>query len=265
MGTWRAMSAGEFQERLNRSFWSRGTTVRAYANRVLRPVEVVLIALHRDALRGRVLELGSGGGRLTGYLAALGGSVTGLDVAPAMVDHGRRAYPEARFVVGDLRELEGLGEGAFDVVFASFNVLDVLGHEERLRVLGDIRRLLAPGGLLIMSSHNLATADRRRRPTRVIARSPLRMAANVALLPRRVRNRRRLRPAESTGPDHAVLNDEAHDFGLLHYYIEPDGQARQLESLGFEVLERRDLDGRLLPPGERAPWSVEVHYVARRP
>jgi SAM-dependent methyltransferase len=256
---------GGFQERLNRSFWARGTTVRSYANRVLRPVEVVLLALHRDDLRGRVLELGSGGGRVTGYLAALGGEVTGLDVSPAMVAHGRATYPDVRFEVGDLRELASFGPAAFDAVFASFNVLDVLGHEERVRVVGDLHELIAPGGLLILSAHNLASAAGRPGPTRVLARNPLRVARNVALLPRRVRNRRRLRPAERTGAGYAVLNDEAHDFGLLHHYVEPDEQARELEAAGFAMVERRDLEGRLLDPGERAPWAVEVHYVARRP
>ena len=257
---------GGFQERLNDSFWARGTTVRSYANRVLRPVEVVLIAEHRDDLRGRVLELGSGAGRVTGYLAALGGEVTGLDVSPAMVEHGRRTYPDVRFLVGDLRELGEFGTAAFDAVFASFNVLDVLGHEERERVLGDLHALIAPGGLLILSAHNLASASARRSPlAHVLSRRPLQTARNLALLPRRMRNRRRLRARERTGPGFAVLNDEAHDYGLLHHYIEPDEQARALEAAGFAVLERRDLEGRRLEAGERAPWAVEVHYVARRP
>lgn len=254
---------GTGQARLNRRFWMGGTTVREYANRVLRPVEVVLLALHREALSGRVLELGCGAGRLTGYLCALGATVTAIDVSPAMVEHCRRAYPDASFAVGDIADLSGYGDGAFDAVVAAYNVLDVFGHEERLRVLGEIRRLLAPGGLLVMSAHNLAAAERRHGPADVRSRNPLRLALNVLRVPLRVRNRRRMRRAERRYGDHAILNDEAHDFGLLHYYVEPDAQVAQLERVGFAVVERRDLEGRALAPGERAPWSPEVHYLAR--
>ena len=40
------------------------------------------------------------------------------------------------------------------------NVLDVFDDAERRRVLADLRALLAPDGLLIFSSHNLAYVDR---------------------------------------------------------------------------------------------------------
>jgi hypothetical protein len=95
------------------------------------------------------------------------------------------------------------------------------------------------------------------------ARNPARVADNVARLPLRLRNRARARRLELEADDHALLNDQSHDFQALHYYIEPDAQARQLESLGYAVLERLDLDGEALAPGDPAPHSEEVHYLAR--
>ncbi|MGP8242441.1 MAG: class I SAM-dependent methyltransferase [Solirubrobacteraceae bacterium] len=248
------------QARLNAELWARGDFVEFYATRDLRPVEATLMDRHRDALAGRVLELGCGAGRLTGHLCELAQIVHGVDISPAMVAYCRHTYMKATFSEGDLRDLSRFESGSFDVVVAPFNVLDVLGDAERRRVLDEIRRVVVVGGLLIMSSHNRGyepwiSATIRlylgslRRPTR---------------LPRRLRNRRRLRPLQRTEDDYAILNDEAHDFSVLHYYISRDAQERQLAEQGFELLECLDLDGLHVPASAAAPRCPELHYVARR-
>lgn len=55
----------------NQATWSQGAFVSAYANRNLRPVEVLLLVRLRENLSGAVLELGCGAGRIAGYLVAL--------------------------------------------------------------------------------------------------------------------------------------------------------------------------------------------------
>ncbi|MDT7547825.1 MAG: hypothetical protein QOE84_219, partial [Actinomycetota bacterium] len=118
-------------QRVNDKLWSRLDLVKVYATRDLRPIEVMLLVRYREALSGRVLELGCGAGRLTGYLAELASVAHGVDISPAMVDHCRRAYPRAIFSEGDLRDLSAFDPGSFDVVVASYNVVDVLGDRER--------------------------------------------------------------------------------------------------------------------------------------
>ena len=252
------------QDEANTALWRRSDLVGPYANRELRPVEVLLFVRHRQALQGRVLELGCGAGRLTGYLAAISSDVRAVDVSPHMLRAAAQRYPSVRFERRDLREVAGLGE--FDAIVAGYNVLDVLGDDERRRVLGDLHGLLAPGGLLIFSAHNRAAAWRRRTPWEyLLVRDPTRLARNVARTPRRLRNRARVRPLERRGGDHALLNDESHDFEALHYYIAPAAQVRQLEAAGFEVLEWLDLDGARIAPDDPASNAEEIHYVARRP
>jgi SAM-dependent methyltransferase len=252
------------QARLNTAMWRRTDVVGAYANRVLRPVEVLLLVRYREELSGRVLELGCGAGRLTGYLAALGGDLLATDVSPAMLAAAAARYPGVRFEPADLRALDRLDAGGFDAVVAGYALLDVLDDAERRTALVQLRDRLAPGGLLIFSGHNLAAAGSRHSTWHFVrSRDPFRVAGSLARQPRRLRNQRRARRFEVRASDHAVLNDESHDFGALHYYIAPPAQAAQLAAAGLELLECLDLDGVPVPPGGEAAHSAEIHYVAR--
>lgn len=251
------------QERVNEDVWSRGGFVREYATRELRPVEATLLDRHRHALIGRVLELGCGAGRLTGHLIELGGEVHGVDLAPAMVAYCRRTYPRASFSEGDLRDLSHLSDHSYDAVFAPFNVLDVLGDPERRRVLSEIRRIVTGDGLFVFSSHNRGYTPRVNMMLRLYVGSPRRPLESLKLLPTRLRNRRRLRPREREEAGYALVNDEAHEFSVLHYYISRDAQAQQLAEQGFELREALDLAGQDLPRGSVAPHCPEIHYVAR--
>jgi SAM-dependent methyltransferase len=254
----------DHQAQLNADFWASGEHVDFYAHRELRPVELVLLRRYRAALSGTVLELGCGAGRLTGYLVEIAAKTHGIDISEAMIAHCRAAYPDGVFEVGDLRDLSRFGDRSFDAVFAPYNALDVLGDDERRRVSGEIARLLVGGGLFIMSSHNRAHAARARVATRLLLGSPRRPVASLRGLPRRIRNRRRLVLLERDTADYALRNDEAHDFGVLHYYVTSDAQERQLNAAGFELLECLDLKGRVVARGTQANNCPELHYVARR-
>ncbi len=251
------------QASLNEDVWTRGEFVGSYANRQLRGVEQVLLDRRRAALAGRVLELGCGAGRLTGHLAELGGDVHGLDISPAMVAYCRATYPRASFSEGDMRDLSRFAAASFEVVLAPFNVLDVLGDGERRRVLGEVGRILTPDGLFIGSSHNRCYVPRASITMRLLMGGTRRPWRSVRGLPRRLRNRRRLRLREREEPGYALVNDEAHEFSILHYYISRDAQYRQLSEEGFEAIECLDLDGREVPAGASASHCPELHYVAR--
>ncbi|HEY2772385.1 MAG TPA: class I SAM-dependent methyltransferase [Solirubrobacteraceae bacterium] len=265
------------QEGVNRRVWERGGHVEEYANRQLLPVEVLLLVRYREAVSGRSLELGCGAGRILGYLAALGGEVRGIDISPAMVDHCRAAFPAADVKVGDLADLaESLG-GDYNAILAMDNVLDVLDDAGRRRLLAQLRAMLGEDGLLVFSTHNLDYVDgpaHRAAPTdqtggtvsrvlRGAAGRPLSDVPRLARrLPKRIRNRRQLGPLERREPGYAILNDSAHDYSFLHYYIRAPDQVRQLKEAGFELVECLDVDGGHVAADRGAgdPW---LHYVAR--
>ena len=262
----------------NLSEWSAGKYVDAYANRVLSPVEVQIFVRYRDALSGRVLDLGCGAGRVLAYLVMLGADAYGVDLAPKMVDYCRRTIPGAKVVVGDIGALNAAVTGPFDAILAPDNLIDVFDDAERRRVLAGIRELLAPPGLLIFSSHDLGWAEANPGPReweapsgsaklrKLVERSPADMARSVGRRRRSAANRKRLGPLEERHDSYAILNDFPHDYSLLHYYIRRDDQERQLQELGYELIECLDGRGARVEPGGHGPsdhYADNLHYVAR--
>jgi hypothetical protein len=63
--------------------------------------------------------------------------------------------------------------------------------------------------------------------------------------------------------DYAIVSDGAHGYSLVHYFIAPGAQFRQLTDEGFWPLGCYDLDGVELAANDEAPGCVELHYAAR--
>jgi hypothetical protein len=142
-------------------------------------------------------------------------------------------------------------------------VIDVLGHSEREAMFDELARMLTPHGLLLFSTHNRGFASSVHGPMRLSTSSLRGLIASIVHMPRRLRNHRRLAPLERSENDYMLVNDSAHDFSVLHYYVSRDDQQRQLAGHGFELLECVDLEGRLVEPGASATDCSELHYVAR--
>ena len=101
---------------------------------------------------GRVLDWGCGCGRITRHLLThWRGEVHGCDVIPEMVEWCRRAFPAATFRLTPGLPPTDYPEASFQLVVG----LSVMTHLDRHRQqlwLQELRRLLAPGGLLLAST-----------------------------------------------------------------------------------------------------------------
>jgi len=99
----------------------------------------------------RVLDLASGEGFGSALLADAAASVTGVDIDERTVEHSRANYdaPNLEFATGSATDLSAFAEDAFDVVVA-FEMIEHVADQEA--VLREVARVLAPGGLLVMST-----------------------------------------------------------------------------------------------------------------
>jgi GT2 family glycosyltransferase/SAM-dependent methyltransferase len=98
-----------------------------------------------------VLDLASGEGFGSAILAATADSVIGIDLDERTVAHSRVNYESEHlhFHIGDGRDLSRWTPDSFDVVVA----FEMIEHvDEQDRVIEEAHRVLAPGGLLVMST-----------------------------------------------------------------------------------------------------------------
>ena len=111
-----------------------------------------VLQLETDFLRARhnvdkVLDLGCGTGRHAEMLS-LRHDVVGVDQSAELLEIARRRAPRARFVHGDLAQLDA-GEGGFDAAVAMYAVLGYLAELDSLvSCLLAVHRHLREGGLL---------------------------------------------------------------------------------------------------------------------
>jgi SAM-dependent methyltransferase len=107
--------------------------------------------LSREA---RILEVGSGLGYLTFALARAGYAVTGLDVSQSAVATARRRYGD-HFLCANLAALADSNVAPYDVIVANELIEHVV---DPVALLGDMRRLLKPDGIAIVTTPNKTIA-----------------------------------------------------------------------------------------------------------
>lgn len=104
----------------------------------------------------RVLDIGCGTGALTLRAAARGAEVVGIDINPEMLDiartqvEGRGVSEQVELREMGVAELDAEPEATFDVVISGL-CFSELSPDERRYALRQARRLLKPGGTLLLA------------------------------------------------------------------------------------------------------------------
>ncbi|MET0899400.1 MAG: class I SAM-dependent methyltransferase [Mycobacterium sp.] len=115
--------------------------------------EVVYQRLTNRCVGRDVLEAGFGEGYGADLLAGVARSVVGVDYDESAVAHVRARYPRVKAIQGNLADLP-LPDASVDVV-VNLQVIEHLWDQSQF--VGECRRVLRPGGLLLMSTPNRIT------------------------------------------------------------------------------------------------------------
>ena len=117
----------------------------------LRAALALFAELVGDGSDGPVADVGCGPGHITAHLRGLGLDAFGIDLSPAMIELARREHPGLRFEVGSMTGLD-LADASVAGVLAWWSLIHVPDAAVPA-VLGEFRRVLRPGGPLVLGFH----------------------------------------------------------------------------------------------------------------
>ncbi|TDE60428.1 class I SAM-dependent methyltransferase [Nonomuraea mesophila] len=109
-----------------------------------------MLRLAGDVSDARILDVGCGAGHYVSELAARGAQVVGIEGSATLLSHARtRVNGHAELLLHDLEEpLDFAADASFDGAVCAL----VFHHiKNREQLLGELRRVLRPGGWLLMS------------------------------------------------------------------------------------------------------------------
>ncbi|WP_306192235.1 class I SAM-dependent methyltransferase [Streptomyces sp. MK5] len=119
------------------------------------PEERAVLALFAERVRdgggGPVADVGCGTGRITAHLCQLGLDAFGIDLSPGMIKVARLEHPGLRFDLGSMTDLN-LADTSMAGLVAWYSLIHI-PDDEIGAVFGHFRRVLWPGGPLLLSFH----------------------------------------------------------------------------------------------------------------
>jgi 2-polyprenyl-6-hydroxyphenyl methylase/3-demethylubiquinone-9 3-methyltransferase len=195
----------------------------------LNPVRFAYVAERAELRDAHVLDVGCGGGILSEALARAGAHVTGIDLAPRVLDVARLHLHESNLTV-DYREIavEDFAQES-PARFDAITCMEMLEHvPDPGSVISAIAALLKPGGRAFFSTLN---------------RTPLAFGAAIV------------------GAEYAL---NLLPRGTHHYaqFIKPSELAMSLRQAGLDL---QDVSGLAYNPMSRRAWTsknTQVNYLA---
>jgi 2-polyprenyl-6-hydroxyphenyl methylase / 3-demethylubiquinone-9 3-methyltransferase len=146
------MEIGKFDAIAHR-FWDPAGDFRPL--HLINPVRTAYIAGRCELMGARVLDIGCGGGLLCEALQMRGAKVTGIDLAPAMIETARLHAAESGVAIDyqllGAESLAAAAPGSFDVV----TCMEMVEHvPQPASIVSAIGALLRPGGAAFVSTLN---------------------------------------------------------------------------------------------------------------
>jgi ubiquinone/menaquinone biosynthesis C-methylase UbiE len=100
---------------------------------------------------GTACDIGCGPGHVARYLHDRGVQVLGIDLSKGMVEQARRLHPDIEFRQGNMSTLD-MDDDSLAGIVAFYSIIHI-PREKVTHVLREFKRVLRPGGLLLLAFH----------------------------------------------------------------------------------------------------------------
>ena len=226
----------------NKATYAADSIVNYYAAlNWLQPAEAAILERLRPQLaKMKMLDMGVGGGRTTIHFAPLVSQYIGIDYSPEMIaacqQRFRGSEHPLRFEICDARDMSQFDDNSFDFILFSYNGIDYVSHEDRLKIFSEVKRVGKPGCYFFFSSHNLRSLEQGLIWKNQLSINPIKIYTNLMTLGLFWLFNRTLNRQIIADSDHLMVCDESHLFRLETYYIRARQQLEQL-SQDFSDIE----------------------------
>jgi len=118
-----------------------------------KPLDRHLLNRFAEEARGNglVADLGCGPGHVARYLRDQGVEVIGVDLSPEMIRVATSRNPEIEFRVGNMNDLD-MPDSSLTGAVAFYSIVH-LNSRDLAPILREVRRVVVPGGLVIVAFH----------------------------------------------------------------------------------------------------------------
>ncbi|WP_341312381.1 class I SAM-dependent methyltransferase [Paraburkholderia sp. IMGN_8] len=220
-----------------------------------------------------LLDIGIGAGRTIPLMTAISSDYTGVDYTLKLLEMAKARYPGLDLRHMDARDMSALPSAHYGLVEFSWNGIDCVDYDDRVKILKEMYRVLRPGGYLLFSTHNRGGPGYSENLWQLLPEftfNPLKLGWRTLRSLRRfqlgtLNYMRNVRLNHDYG-SYALKTAAAHNFGIVIVYTTLAEQRRQLAEVGFQsdaVFGSCE--------GERIPDDVETssawwfHFIAHKP
>ena len=238
---------------INKRTYSSAKIVAKYLkeNNLQKPEQAIFNILKSDLAGMRMMDIGIGTGRTSGHFINKVKSYIGIDYSEGMIQACRKRFrdaPNTSFEVMDMRTgLKEFSDNSFDFVLISFNSIDYIQYEERVEVLKEVNRILAPGKPFCFSTHNINFLKNGSSLGIKDLGTPLGLMRKMYIKSVSINNRKQLNQVNAP---YIIVNDGAHRFKLKTLYIDTTKQINDLKSFGFNNIRVFNSEGKEIPGSE---------------
>lgn len=101
----------------------------------------------------KVLDFGCGNGRVYELVARSQANYTGVDNSSGLIEQAKNIYPDAKFKF--MEDLNDFPDNSFDIILFLAVIHHIPSEDLRAKLLSDLKRVLKPGGKLILTAWDL--------------------------------------------------------------------------------------------------------------